>query len=189
MSFENFLVDCNLSLEEYHLTMRFCIKKSTVFLQRLPSEIRMNPYNPKVLELTEANVDIQFVLDPYAAAAYVVSYMRKSQKGMSKLMESARREARRGDKDVVQFLRHMGNAFIRAHEISAQEAVYLTLGLKLRDSSCQFVFIPSSAPADQTSLIKDDNALNSEEADSTNIAHESLVDPLVWESCRHSPIC
>jgi hypothetical protein len=110
----------------------------------------MNPYTPKVLELTEANIDIQFVLDPYATAAYVVSYMMKSQKGMSKLMESACREARRGDKNVVQILRHMGNAFIRALEISAQEVVYLTLDLKLQNSSHQLVFIPSSAPAYQT---------------------------------------
>jgi hypothetical protein len=31
MSFEDFFVDCNLSLEEYLLTMRFSIKKPTVF--------------------------------------------------------------------------------------------------------------------------------------------------------------
>jgi hypothetical protein len=34
-------------------------------------------------------------------------------------------------------------------------------------------------------LVKDDNALNSEEADSTNIAHESLVDQ--YGNCADIP--
>lgn len=120
-------------------------------------------------------MDIQFVLDAYAAAAYVVSYMMKAQRGMSRLIDFACRQAKRGDKDIVQVLRHMGNAFINAHEISAQEAVYLTLGLKLRDSSRSSIFIPSSSPSDRTFLVKEDNILNNEAADSTDIAHESLV--------------
>lgn len=80
-------------------------------------------------------MDIQFVLDSYAVASYVVSYMMKAQRGMSRLMQRAYDEARRGNKDVKEALRHMGNTFIRAQEICAQEAVYLTMGLKLRDSS------------------------------------------------------
>jgi hypothetical protein len=38
------------------------------------------------------------------------------------------------------------------------------------------MFIPSSALADRTLLVKDDKALNNKDAESTNIAHESLVD-------------
>jgi hypothetical protein len=105
--------------------------------------------------------------------------MMKAQRGISKVMDFACRQAKRGDKDVVQVLRHMGNAFIHAHEISAQEAVYLTLGLKLCDLSRSFVFIPSSSPADRTFLVKEDNLLNNEAVDSTDIAYESLVDRYV----------
>jgi hypothetical protein len=176
MSFEEFLTDCNLSIIEYILAIHSTLKKATVLLERLPSEIKMNAYNPKSLELSEANMDIQFILDAFAAAAYVVSYMIKAQRGMSRLMDFACKQAKRGDKDVVQILRHMGNAFINAHEISAQEAVYLTLELKLRDSSRNFVFIPSSSPSDRTFLVKEDTLLNKEEANSTNIANDSLVD-------------
>lgn len=176
MTFEEFLTDCDLSLDQYILAIRSTLKKATVLLERLPSEIKMNAYNPQLLKLSEANMDIQFVLDAYAAAAYVVSYMMKAQRGISKVMDFACRQAKRGDKDVVQVLWHMGNAFINAHEIFAQEAVYLTLGLKLCDLSRSFVFIPSSSPADRTFLVKEDNLLNNEAADSTDIANESLVD-------------
>lgn len=125
-----------------------------MFLKRLPCEIRINAYNPKILELTEANMDIQFVLDAYAAASYVVSYMMKAQRsGWSRLMQQACAEARRGNKDVKSVLRHMANKFIRANEISVQEAVYLTIGLKLRDSSRTFVFVLSAPPADRAFLL------------------------------------
>jgi hypothetical protein len=107
---------------------------------------------------------------------YVVSYMMKAKRGMSRLINYACREAKRGDKDVVQVLRHMGNAFINAHEISAQEAVYFTLGLKLRDSSRNFVFILLSSPSGRTFLIKEDKLLNNQDPQSTDIAHKSLID-------------
>lgn len=34
-----------------------------------------------------SNVDIQYVLDPYACVAYVLDYINKSDKGLSKAME------------------------------------------------------------------------------------------------------
>lgn len=165
-----------LGLKSYLLAVSSTLKKPTIFLKRRPCEIRINAYNAKILELTEANMDIQFVLDAYAAASYVVSYMMKAQRGMSRLMQQACAEARRGNKDVKSVLRHMANKFIRANEISVQEAVYLTIGLKLRDSSRTFVFVPSAAPANRAFLIKQDNVLAGQDDDSTDVAIQSLVD-------------
>jgi hypothetical protein len=61
MTFEEFLTDFDLSLDQYILAIRSTLKKATVLLKRLPSEIKMNAYNPRLLELSEANMDIQFV--------------------------------------------------------------------------------------------------------------------------------
>jgi hypothetical protein len=152
------------------------LKKPAIILRRLPCEIRINAYNLKNLEFNEANMDIQFVLDAYAAASYVVSYMMKAQRGMSHLMQQACVEAKRGKKDVKSVLRHMANKFIRANEISGQEAIYLTIGPKLRDSSRTFVFVPSAAPAERAFLVKQDNVLAGQEHESTDIAVQSLVD-------------
>jgi hypothetical protein len=91
-------------------------------------------------------------------------------------MQQACSEARRGNKDVKSVLRHMANKFIRANEISVQEAVYLTIGLKLRESSRTFVFVPSAPPADRAFLVKQDNVLAGQEEDSTDVAVQSLVD-------------
>jgi hypothetical protein len=176
LTFDQFFSICDLNLEDYLLAIQTSLKKPTIFLRRQVCDIRINAYNAKLLELTEANMDIQFVLDPYAAASYVVSYMMKGQRGMSKLMQRACAKARRGNGDVKECLRHMGNAFIRAQEIWIQEAVYLTMGLKLRDSSRSFQFIPSAPPSERTFLVKDDRLLEAEDPKSTNIAVASIVD-------------
>jgi hypothetical protein len=65
-----------------------------VFLKRQPCEVRVNPYMKVILSAWKANHDLQFVLDPYACAMYIVSYINKSQKDMSALLDQATKEAR-----------------------------------------------------------------------------------------------
>ena len=45
-------------------------------------------------------MDIQFILDPYACAVYILSYITKAQRGMSKLLRKACEEA----KGVIEIL-------------------------------------------------------------------------------------
>ena len=47
----------------------------------------MNNYNPACLSAWRANMDIQFVVDVYACAVYMVTYISKVQKGMSELLQ------------------------------------------------------------------------------------------------------
>jgi hypothetical protein len=56
LGFEQFLSLCNVNLQQYLLAIRSTLKKPTIFLERRLCEIRINPYNPKLLELTEANM-------------------------------------------------------------------------------------------------------------------------------------
>ena len=77
-------------------------------------------------------MDLQFVLDPYACVVYILSSITKGQRGMSKLLETASQEANSGNKDIVNKVRHIGNKFLNAVEISAQEAVYLVLQMPIR---------------------------------------------------------
>ena len=101
------------------------MKRPTLLLKRSPSEIKVNNYNINLLKAWQANIDVQFVLDPYACAVYILSYITKGQRGISKLLDKASKEAISGNKDIVNRVRHIGNAFLNAAEISAQEAVSL----------------------------------------------------------------
>ena len=130
----------NLPEEEYIRCIRSTLNSTKVFLERKPQDIRVNLYNENVLKGWQANIDIQFILDPYACAMYIVSYISKSQRGMSTLMHSAAKEARNGNLDIKRQVRHIGNAFSNSVEVSAQEAVYLVLQVPLTKtgSFCQY---------------------------------------------------
>lgn len=93
-------------------------------------------------------MDIQFVLDIYACAMYIVSYISKAQKGISQLLQRACDAARDGNSSIKQQVRHIGNKFLNSVEISAQEAVYIVLQLPMRKSSREVIFI-STAPPDE----------------------------------------
>ena len=74
-------------------------------------------------------MDVQFILDVYACAMYIVSYISKAQKGMSELLRKACAEAKEGNANVKQQVRDIGNKFLNSVEISAQEAAYIILQL------------------------------------------------------------
>lgn len=109
-----------------------------MFLERKPSEIRVNPYMKLVLSAWKANHDLQYVLDPYGCAMYIISYISKSQKGMSALLDQAAKEARQGNLDLKKQVRNIGNYFTNCVETSAQEAVYLTLQMLLTKATSFF---------------------------------------------------
>ena len=99
-------------------------------------------------------MDIQYVLDVYACAMYIVSYISKAQKGMSELLRKAFQEAKEGNTNIKQQVRDVGNKFLNSVEISAQEAVYVVLQLPMRKASRSVVFINTSPPAERVELLK-----------------------------------
>ena len=97
-------------------------------------------------------MDVQFVLDVYACAMYIVSFISKAQKGMSELLRTACAEARQGNPTTIQQVRDIGDKFLNNVEISAQEAVYIVLQLAMRKSSRQVVYINTSHPENRVHL-------------------------------------
>ena len=146
-----------------------------MLLKQSPSEIRINCYNPHLLKAWQANMDIQFVLDPYACAVYILSYITKGQRGMSKLLRKACEEAKEGNKNIVNKVRHIGNKFLNAVEISAQEAVYLVLQRPLRRSSREFQFVSTSDPAKSTFLLKSMDRIKELPDNSIDIESDNVI--------------
>ena len=200
MNFVEFLEKLDLTKQQYIKAIRLSLKHSTLLLKRSPSEIRINCYNPHLLKAWRANMDIQFVLDPYACAVYILSYITKGQRGMSKLLRKACEEAKEGNKNIVNKVRHIGKKFLNAVEISAQEAVYLVLQMPLRRSSREFQFINTSDPDERTFLLKSMDKIkelpdNSIDIESDNIIKRyqrrpkqmenvCLADFVAWYNCK-----
>ena len=76
-TFEALLTELQMTLEEYTAAIAFTLERPTLFLKRMPNEIMINNYSPIALMLWEANIDIQYVLDPYSAASYATAYQPK----------------------------------------------------------------------------------------------------------------
>ena len=95
----------------------------------------------QLLKAWRANMDMQYVLDPYACATCILFYITKRQRGQSRLLEKALEEVKSGIKDITKKVRHIGNKFLNAVEISAQEAEYLVLQMPMRRSTpCKMDF-------------------------------------------------
>ena len=135
-----------------------------------------------LLGVWKANHDIQFIIDAYACAMYTVSYINKSTKGMSTLMAEACREARRGNKYLKEAVRHIGNGFLNAVEVSAQEAAYLILQLNMFMKSRKYEFVPTSPPSERTFLLKSKKELAALTGDSPNIESNGMPEDMrLWK--------
>lgn len=176
LTFEEFLSDeLKMSYSEYEEVLRSNLKRPTLFLRRDPAEVHINGYNPDILRIWQANMDIQPVLDGYAVGTYIASYMMKSQRGMSKVMQTACQTAKEGGMSIKDSFRHVGNSFLRASEISAQEAVYLTIGLPMRGCSRKVEFVNTSRPTQRLCILKSPEELRFVPDYSTDVVHVGAV--------------
>ena len=94
---------------------------------------------------------------------------------MSRLLEKASEEARLGNKEITNRVRHIGNKFLNAVEISAQEAVYLVLQMSMRRSSRSFQFISTSPPDERTFLLKKLDKLKALPDNSHDIESDNII--------------
>ncbi|XP_062598648.1 uncharacterized protein LOC134260084 [Saccostrea cucullata] len=176
LDYESFLETVvEMCEDEYIKCIRASLKGPKVFLRRNPSEMRVNYYNTSVLKAWNANLDIQFVLDPYACATYIVAYISKSQRGISAMLDRASQEAAEGNMDLKRQVRHIGNKFLNFVEVSAQEASYLILQMPLTQASREVVFINTSPPEDRVFLLKHHDELNELPKDSTDIKSDGMI--------------
>lgn len=154
MSFLEMLAHLNMSYEAYILAIRSGLKRRSVFIKRDLKDRWVNSFNPIISNLWHANMDLQPCLDSYSVANYIVSYMTKVNKGMTKTMREVAQESLSGTKSLKHSLRLLGNAFVNGQEVSLQEASYILLGLQMTKSSRVFEFINTSRPSDRVQVVK-----------------------------------
>nr|XP_022298213.1 uncharacterized protein LOC111107339 [Crassostrea virginica] len=139
---EDIFNNINLTQEQYEEAHKSLAKKRSIVLQRNPDELWINQYNPCLLKCWDANMDIQFVLDPFSCIVYIVSYISKSEKEMGMLLKQTKIEAEEGNASARSTLKKIGSAYLNHREVGAQEAVYRVCNLKMKECSRKVVFIP-----------------------------------------------
>lgn len=188
-TFDDMLQTFNISHDEYILAVRASINASTIFLKRKLSEIRVNNYNKYCLLAWRANMDIQFIMDIYQCAMYVVSYVSKAQRGISELLANATKEAKEGNFTLQETFRHIGNCFTNGVEISAQEAVYILLGMSMRQCSRKVVFINTSPPDERVRLLKSSHEIEQMDDNDEDVLSSNLLTRYSKRPKYHSDVC
>ena len=176
MTFDDFLnKTAKMDFEDYIRCIRSSLRAPKVFLKRKPQEMRINLFSENMLLAWKANLDIQIVLEPYGCATYIVGYISKSQRGMSAQLDAAAKEARNGNLDLKKQVRHIGNVFSNCVEVSAQEAVYLSLQIPLTKSTRDVVFVNTSTPEERVFLLKPKSSLDDLPPESTDIESDNII--------------
>eukprot|EP00105_Crassostrea_gigas_P011512 XP_011427210.1 PREDICTED: uncharacterized protein LOC105328139 [Crassostrea gigas] len=173
-----------LTQSQYEDAHKRLTKKTSLVLRRNPSELWTNQYNPCLLKCWDANMDIQFVLDPFSCIVYIISYISKSEREMGMVLKQTKIEAEEGNESARTTLKKIGSAYLNHREVSAQEAVYRVCNLKMKECSRKVVFIPVgdnptrlTKPLSQikrTRTTKDDQ--NDEEDDDEDIWMTNIVE-------------
>ncbi|MCG8076810.1 MAG: AAA family ATPase [Candidatus Thiodiazotropha taylori] len=176
ITFDEFLENIvKMNFDDYIKCIKSSLNTAKVFLKRKPKEMRVNLFNKQILYAWKANLDIQIILEPYGCATYVVGYISKSQRGMSAQLDAAAKEARKGNSDLKKQVRHIGNVFSNCVEVSAQEAVYLTLQIPLTKATRDVVFINTSSADERVFLLKPKSILDELPPESTDIESDNVI--------------
>ena len=179
MSFQDFLAMCEVKEDMYMHALRTAIKREVLLCKREVRDMRINTYHPILLPLTCANMDIQPVINAYAAVMYVTSYLVKGDSRLSKLLRETKAACDAGGVSVGQRVRKVGNILMNSTEISAQQAVFLLLGMPLKHQSSATVWVPTTPCGERTFMLKSVEALAMLADGSTDIACNSNVDYFV----------
>ncbi|KAG5672958.1 hypothetical protein PVAND_003045 [Polypedilum vanderplanki] len=146
------ILDC--TFDDYILAARSTLKMRKLFVKREPKNCRINAYNKKLLIAMRSNMDIQFVLDIYSCVSYVVDYVNKADKGLSRLMRQCVEDHKRGNSNVKNVLKALSKILYNSSETSAQEAAWIRSRLPMCMATDVVEFINSGPKATRQCMLK-----------------------------------
>ena len=89
------LLEIEKANQRYEAALSASVKgNGAIFMKRDPKDIFTNNFNPHIMQLHEANHDIQLVSDPYACAQYIYNYLTKAEGGMNKVLKAINDEGK-----------------------------------------------------------------------------------------------
>lgn len=177
---DHFFKDHNINSNEFYLdVLRAGITRPKVFLKRNTTEKWINPFNPFILNCLGSNTDIQFIIEEYSCAAYVVEYVNKTNRGISNLQRKIITTMNEHPEfDFVEITRKLSIDMLNAVEITSQEAAWYLLRLPMSLSSVAVLYLPTVWPIERQRLKKTIDQMEKEEIDddSTDVWKTNLFE-------------
>ncbi|VDI08177.1 Hypothetical predicted protein [Mytilus galloprovincialis] len=180
-------LDSNISPQEYKSALELSKRGKLIIYKRNPTEIQINSYNKHLLRAWEANLDVQYCLDPYACIAYMVAYITKDEREMSQILQAVSNEA--NTLDFKSSMKKCASAFLNAREVSAQEAVYRLLSFPLFKSNFSTVYVPADRPEKRICLLKPISSVKDKEDEDEDVYQTSILDRYAARPTKLENLC
>ena len=185
-------IACEVARKRYLTALRCEVRSSGLLLLRRGNEdVFTNNYNIKLLQIHEANEDVQFITDEYAVAEYVSDYCTKLETGTSALLRNINNEAVASGENAKIVIGKLSQALDKGRECSIQEAIYRLLGLSMSKFSSVVRFINTNHPDRRDGLLRADvDTLDENESVFHNSLHDyyqdrpftSNIDEIDWNN-------
>lgn len=167
--FQDFLAKLGCTYDEYERILRSQLRTNKVFIKRSVKDTRINAFSPKILMSMQSNMDIQFVLDAFACVSYIVEYINKPGRGISKMMHACLQSVRNGNYTILEQLKKLGSCLYNGTEISAQESAWCRLQLAMSWCSVVVEFVNTSEAKTRTRMLKPTAVLDDLDPEDTNV--------------------
>ncbi|XP_062538206.1 uncharacterized protein LOC134206494 [Armigeres subalbatus] len=165
-SLDAFLVDSSCTYDYYLDVIRSSIRRPTVLLKRSMTQLWTNPFNPWIAEKLKSNMDLQFVLEEFSCAAYVVEYVNKTNRGISSLhRDLIKLQEEHPDQDYNGLLKKVSIKMLNSVEMSAQEAAWYLLRQPMSEASRKVEFIATMWPQERIKSKKRNKQMDEEDLD------------------------
>ena len=123
-----------------------------IIMQRSTADIFINNYSPSLMNILSSNMDIQLVLDPFAAASYITGYLTKNESGVSRLLKEIESNCKELPK--LEKIKKFAHALDKNREVSIQEIIYRLLGLNMTKFSTKVKYLNTCHPHQRDGLLK-----------------------------------
>ena len=153
--FEGFSMDQTEAVKERYINaLRADIKgKAFIYLKRETQDILTNNFNPVLMALIRANIDLQYVFEPFSCANYMTNYVTKNESGYSHTLKRIEEEFKNlGDYEIT---KKFGKEIDQKREVSIQESTYRSLGLPMSKFSRKVKFINTNHPEKRDGLVRE----------------------------------
>ena len=160
---------------------KFCL------LKRGSDELFVNNYNPSILKLWQANMDIQPVGSMFGVAYYIAKYCSKEEDiSIRNCIKQAINEIKNAsNNNLSNRIYKACKLLMNQRERSAQEAAYVLCGFNLKRSSRSCVFINTRPSQMRTRMLKKEHLYKTEFEDEnfcSDIFHKYENRPLTLEN-------
>ena len=175
---EDFLADCECTEEYYLDVIRAWLQRPSFFFKRSMNQLYMNPFNIWIGGVLRSNSDLQFIMDVYSCATYLVDYVNKTNRGISAFhRELLELQEQHPDHDYQGLLKKLGMRVLNSVEMCSQEAAWILLRFPMSESSRKIEFVPTMWPNERIRCRKRHDQMDNEglDDDSTDVWTRNLI--------------